>query len=200
METNNDFSPHQSLQLIESMINKAKDNFNEDGHLYLLWGWLVFFCSTTEFVLYHFFQYPYHYWVWIISIVAIIYQAFYLARKYRTQKVHTYTEHILGYVWITFAILTFLIGYLIGRLTLGDYFWHIYPVVLALYGMPVFLSGIILRFNPLRFGGIGCWLLSVITTFLEYDYQMLMLSVAMVIAWIIPGYLLRAKYKSVITQ
>ena len=198
MEANNDFSPQQSIQLIETMINKAKDSFNEDGHLYLLWGWLVFLCSDVEFILYHFFHYSYHYWVWIMSLAALVYQAIYLAKKYKAQKVHTYTEHILGYVWITFMILTFLIGYLIGRLTLGDYYWHIYPVVLALYGMPVFLSGVILRFRPLQFGGIGCWLLSVLTTFLEYDYQMLMLAVAMVIAWIIPGYMLRAKYKSVI--
>lgn len=200
MEANNDFSPQQNLQLIESMINKAKDSFNEDGHLYLFWGWLVFFCSLAEFILYHFFHYSYHYWVWIISIVALVYQVVYLSRKYRTQKVHTYTGHILGYVWITFAVLTFLIGYLIGRLTLGDYFWHIYPIILALYGMPVFLSGVILRFKPLQYGGIGCWVLCVFSTFLSYDYQMLMLSVAMVIAWIIPGYLLRAKYKSVITN
>jgi|SRR5882724_5302371 len=198
METDENFSPQQGLQLIESMINKAKDRFNEDGHLYLLWGWLVFACSIAQFILYHYFNYPYHYWVWIISIAALIYQVFYLVKRRKKEKVRTYTAYILGYVWITFAILAFLIGYLLGRLTLGDYFFHIYPILLALYGMPVFLSGFILRFRPLIYGGIGCWILSIITTFLLYDYQMLMLSLAMVIAWIIPGYLLRIKYKSII--
>ena len=28
----------ESLRLIESMINTAKSQFSEDGHLYLLWG------------------------------------------------------------------------------------------------------------------------------------------------------------------
>ena len=36
-----EFSPQQSLNLIESMINKARNRFSENGHLYLLWGWVI---------------------------------------------------------------------------------------------------------------------------------------------------------------
>ena len=64
MEEN--FNPQQSLELIESMINRAKDKFAEDGFSYLLWGWVVFACSIAEFMLLHFFQYPYHYMVWMV--------------------------------------------------------------------------------------------------------------------------------------
>ncbi|CAN5126720.1 hypothetical protein BH11BAC6_BH11BAC6_17490 [soil metagenome] len=91
----------------------------------------------------------------------------------------------------------FLLGFLIGRLTTGEYYSHINPVILALYGMPIFLTGIILRFRPLILGGIGCWVLCILTTFIKnYEYQFLMIPVEMLIAWIIPGYLLRARYKS----
>lgn len=191
------FNPKESLLLIESMINRAKDKFAEDGHLYLLWGWIVLVCSLMQFVLLHFFQSPYHYMVWMVSWFIIIYQIIYMRRKHRQQKVHTYTGYIIGYVWLTFIIVMFLVGFLIGRLTTGEYYSHINPIVLAIYGMPIFLSGIILRFKPLIIGGIGCWILSIVTTFIRnYDYQFLMLPIAMLIAWIIPGYLLRAKYKS----
>jgi len=44
-------------------------------------------------------------------------------------------------------------------------------------------------------GGIGCWVLSVLTRYIDYDYQLLMLAIAMVIAWIIPGYILRSNYQ-----
>ena len=190
-------SPEESLQLIESMINKAKDQFGEDGHLYILWGWLVLVCSVAEFVLFHFFQYEKHYLVWSVSWLLLIYQIYYLLKKHRKQKVRTYTASIIAYVWVTFVILTFLIGFLIGRLGGDDqYFLHIFPLLLALYGMPVFLSGIIIRFRPLALGGICCWVLSVIATFLPYAYQMLMLSLAMICAWLIPGYLLRSKYRA----
>ena len=51
MEKDTGFSHSESLALIESMINKAKDRFNEDGSLYLLWGWVVLLCSAAEFIL-----------------------------------------------------------------------------------------------------------------------------------------------------
>jgi hypothetical protein len=68
--------------------------------------------------------------------------------------------------------------------------------LLAVYGMPVFLTGVIVRFKPLIIGGIACWILCIASTFITiYDYQFLLIPVAMLVAWIIPGYLLRAKYK-----
>jgi len=191
------FDPKDSLLLIESMINKAKNRFSEDGFMYLLWGWVVFFCSLLQFVLLHVFRYERHYMVWLITIPVFIYQFFYIANKRREEKVQTYTHNIIGYVWVTFAIMIFLLAFLIGNLTSGEYYTYINPIVLALYGMPIFLSGVILRFKTLIIGGIGCWILSVTTTFItNFDYQFLMIPVAMLIAWIIPGYLLRAKYKS----
>ena len=75
-DTENDFSPQQSLQLIESMINRAKDKYAEDGFMYLVWGWLVFGGSLMQFLLLHTFHYPKHYLVWLITIPAFIYQFF----------------------------------------------------------------------------------------------------------------------------
>jgi drug/metabolite transporter (DMT)-like permease len=179
------------------MINRAKDRFAEDGVLYLLWGWVVFTCSLAQFVLLHYVNYPRHYLVWFASWFVVIYQVIYLRKRHRRIRVRTYTDHIVGFVWITFLIVIFLVAFLIGRLSGGDYYIHINPVLLALYGIPTFLTGIIIKFNPLIVGGIGCWILSVITTFIaDYHYQFLMIPLAMLVAWIIPGYLLRAKYKN----
>ncbi len=193
----NDFSPQQSLQLIESMINRAKDKFAEDGFLYLIWGWLVFICSLVQFTLLHIFQYQQHYIVWLATIPAFIYQYIYISKKHKQQIVTTYTDNIIGFVWITFAIVIVLLGFLIGALTTGEYYTHIIHILLAVYGMPVFLTGVIVRFKPLIFGGIACWVLCIASTFVKiYDYQFLFIPLAMLVAWIIPGYLLRAKYKS----
>lgn len=197
MDNEKDLSPQESIALIESMINNAKNRFSEDGSMYLVWGWMVFVCSITQFILLHIYHYPYHYMVWMVSWLVFFYQIYYMRKRIRSQKVRTYTDYIIGYVWISFAVVIFLLGFLIGRLTGGDYFMHINPIILAVYGFPIFLSGIILRFRPLVIGGIGCWVLCIATTFIkEFDYQFLMIPVAMLIAWIIPGYLLRAKYKS----
>lgn len=195
--TENNFSPQQSLQLIESMINRAKDKFAEDGFMYLVWGWLVLVCSILQFVLLHIVKYPQHYIVWLATIPAFVYQFFYVRKKRRQQTVITYTGYIVGFVWITFVVVMILLGFLVGFLTTGEYYSHIIHILLAVYGMPVFLTGVIIRFKPLIYGGIACWVLCIISTFIPvYDYQFLLIPTAMLLAWIIPGYMLRAKYKS----
>lgn len=184
----------ESLALIESMINKAKDRFNEDGFIYLLWGWVVFICSVTHFVLVKL-NYKQYYLVWLVTWLAVIYQVFYLRRKRRRANVRTYTEEIVKYVWITFGIIMFMEGFLFGLVLGPEYYKLVNPCFLALYGMPTFLSGIILRFKPLVWGGIGCWILSIPATVIPTDFSILLVSAAMIIAWIVPGYLLRSKYK-----
>lgn len=189
------FSPEQSLELIGSMINKAKGRFSENGHLYLLWGWAVFICSIVQFILISFTDTEQHYMVWISMWLVLIYQMIYLSRQKKKEKVRTYTDDIMAVVWITFVVLMLLFGFLFGSILGPEYYRFINPGFLALYGMPTVLSGSILRFRPLIAGGIGCWLLAILSAFISYEYQLLLLSTAVAIAWIIPGYLLRIRYK-----
>lgn len=189
------FSPEQSLQVIQSMIEKAKNQFSENGHLYLLWGWLVFVCSIAQFILLKIVQYEKHYYVWMACWLAVIYQGFYLRKQHRKQKLRTYADKMIGFIWLSFFILLMLVGVTFGKTGEANYYKLISPVFLALYGVPTFLSGTILNFRPLIIGGIGCWVLSVLAHFIGYDYQLLLLAAAMIIAWIIPGYILRSKYQ-----
>lgn len=196
METERNMTEAESMQLITSMINKAKNRFSETGMFYILWGWLIFICSLLQFILMHVVQYPKHYVVWLATIPVFIYQYFYISKKHKQQTVKTYTDHIVGFVWLTFAIVIILLGFVIGFLTTGEYYTHIIHILLAVYGMPIFLTGVIVRFKPLIIGGIACWLLCIISTFIKiYDYQFLLIPIAMLVAWIIPGYLLKAKFK-----
>jgi hypothetical protein len=195
MEKETGFSHLEGLEIIQSMINRAKDKFSENGHLYLLWGWVVFLCSVTQFVLLNYTQFEYHYMVWMVCWLVVIYQVYYLAKRKKHEQVRTYTDDIIGYVWLAFVISMFLLGFLFGRILGDEYYKMISPGFLVLYGIPTFLSGIILRFRALVIGGIACWILSVLAVFVRGEFQMLFLSAAMLIAWIIPGYMLRAKYK-----
>ena len=189
------FSPEQSLHLIGTMINKAKGRFSENGHLYLLWGWAVFLCSIAEFILINYTRFEHHYLVWLTMWLVAIYQVFYLRSKKRKERVKAYTDEIIGAVWITFVVLMFLFGFLFGQLMGEEYYRFINPGFLVLYGMPTVLSGTILRFRPLIVGGIICWVFSIFSTMIDYDYQLLLLAAAVVSAWIIPGYLLKIRYK-----
>jgi hypothetical protein len=71
------FSPQESLQLIESMIDQAKSRFSENGHLYLLWGWIVI-ASFPEYD-YQILMVP------IAMIIAWIIPGYFLRAKYKLQ-------------------------------------------------------------------------------------------------------------------
>ncbi len=193
MPENETFSEYDSLQLITAMINKAKNRFTETGTLYLLWGWVIFVCCISQFIMLYFFKNNGAYYIWYTTWLVLIYQVYYIIKKKRKQKVKTYADEIIGFVWLTFIISIVII---INILLRNDVLVAINPTVLVLYGIPTFLSGIILKFKPLVIGGVICWLLAIAATFTTYEYQLLLLSVAVIFAWVIPGYLLRAKFKN----
>jgi cobalamin biosynthesis protein CobD/CbiB len=51
-----------------------------------------------------------------------------------------------------------------------------------------------MQFTPLKIGGVACWILAIMSTFFLPIYYLLFLAAAVIVAWIIPGYLLRKKY------
>ena len=187
----NVFDEKQSLELIAGMINKAKNKFTESGTLYLVWGIAVLICSIAHFVLWHFFDYKQAHYVWFFTWFVYIYQAIFLAKKKKNQNVRTYTDEILGYVWICFIVCFFIMIFI---LLYNKKFDLIYSAILVLYAIPTFLSGAILKVKSLLIGGICCWVLACISVFVAVEYHLLLISAAVLIAWIIPGINLRNKY------
>lgn len=186
------FSPKESLLLIDSMINQAKNRFSENGFLYLLWGWLVLICSIAHFVMLKLQLFKHPELIWASCWLAAIFQVLYLSRKKKKEKVRTYSDSIINAIWISFAICATVIAVIIGKANM----WIIMnSLVLVLYGTPTFLSGVVMRFKPLIIGGLICWALAAISAFTPPLYVLLLLAAAVVSAWIIPGYLLRAKFK-----
>jgi len=193
MENNDPLSASDSLKLIESMIHKAQNRFNENGTLYLLWGWVVFICSLGQYLLSTIVDFQTASSIWSVTLFVIIYQIIYLSKKQKSEQVKTYTDEIIGYVWMTFGIC---MGLIILIVSVKNAWVIIYPVIFLFYGIPTFLSGSIMRFTPLKIGGICCWILSVIALFIHSIEIILLFIPAVLAGWIIPGYLLRARYKS----
>lgn len=192
MDNDTNFSPTESLAIIESMINKAKNNFSNDSFLYLLWGWVVFFCSITHFVLLKLMIIKHPEMIWMLTWFAVIVQIIYLIKQKKKERVKTYADEVINFLWICFGISMFTITFIFARLNT----WNVmFPIALMMYGFPTFLTGVIMKFNPLKIGGIICWLLSIAATFIQPIYALLFLAIAMLAAWIIPGYLLKAHFK-----
>lgn len=189
---NENLSPTDSMQLINSMINQAKNNFSENGFLYLVWGWLIFACSISHFIFLKLDLFKHPEIVWISCWLAVIFQIIYLSRQKKKEKVKTYSETIVNYIWISFGICMFIVVIIMSK---TNNWPMMNSIILMLYGTPTFLSGIGMQFKPLVIGGIICWCLAILSVFIPPLYVLLLLAVAVLAAWIIPGYLLRSKYK-----
>jgi hypothetical protein len=192
MQTEN-FSPKDSLQLIDSMINQAKNRFTENGFLYLLWGWVIFVCALFHFAAIKLSLLTHPEWVWTITWAAVLFQIIYLVKVKRKVNVKTYSDGIIDAIWICFGVCMFVLMVIMGRLNLLIY---VNSLVLLFYGIPTFLSGFVMRFTPLKLGGVACWLLAIASTFVTSVYHLLLIAIAVLVAWIIPGYLLRKKFKN----
>ncbi len=185
------FNEKQSLELITGMINKAKNKFSESGMLYLVWGIAILFCSLVQFFLSSLMGFKNVYYVWFLTWPVYIYQAIFLYKKKKKETVKTYTDEILGYVWICFIICFFVMIFI---LIYSKRFELIYSAILVIYAIPTFLSGAILKVKSLLIGGICCWALAALSMFIPLQYHLLLISIAVILAWIIPGLYLRNKY------
>ena len=69
-----------------------------------------------------------------------------------------------------------------------------YPMVMLVYGIWLFISGGALRFRPLIIGGMLNWALAIVAFFYTFDIQLIILAIAVLGGYIIPGHMLKARH------
>lgn len=187
METNADYN--EKLNTIYEMIENSKTQIRENAFFYLLWGWLVLFTSLLHFTLLKMGIYQaYLAWPVIMSLGMVISVIAGIRMGKRTGY-RTHLDTAIIYLWYGFfftivVLITFAVG---GRIS-----WEITnPLIISLYGLGTFVSGGILKFRPLIIGGLCCWVISLCAFFIPGEYTLLLISSSIIIAYLIPGYMLR---------
>ena len=190
METNEvQLNETEGLRIIQQMISQAKQQYSDDSFMYLLWGWLVFAASLGQYVLAA--MGVENAWiVWMLMPVGGIISAFYGRMQRKNQKVRTYIDEFIKYVLTAFLVSLFMVLFFMQQLQL-----NCYPMVMMVYGIWLYVSGGSLRFKPLMMGGIANWVLAVAAFYVDFEMQLLLLAIAVLLGYIIPGYLLRIRYK-----
>jgi hypothetical protein len=190
MQQENEMTGQESLQLIAKMIHKARRDYLDSGLSALLWGSVISFCSLVTFINEMTIKAPWMGVVWVLTFIAVVPQILIAIREGKMRKYKPFEEDHMGGIWISFAIAVFLLGFIFGR----------YPcqgeaaVYLMLYGVPTFATGYVRRFRPMLLGGLACWALSLISLYIGYPYSMLCITAAALLAWFIPGLILRKRY------
>jgi hypothetical protein len=184
--------PEDSFALIQGMINTAKNKLADDGFFFIFWGWLVLGAALIHYVTFML-GIPYGEWVWpILMPLGGLISAIVGYRKGKKEVVRTHLDVYLGYVWGGFGLaLVLTLVFMPAHGIKMTYFF-----LMLLYGLATFVSGGLLKFKPLIFGSLFSFAFAALSVFLGKPEQLLCISGALLFSYIIPGHLLRVKYKS----
>ncbi len=94
------------------------------------------------------------------------------------------------WTWIGFLVVASL---LMLYLNLEKRYDLIPSFILLAVGLPTFISGFVIKFKPLIFGGVSMWIISLFVYITGEDLAPVAIAVAMVTGDLIPGYLIRRK-------
>lgn len=205
-------SEKESLDLIARMINKAKDACHDTGVAAIMWGAVIAICSLVRLAEIQFgFAMPFDiYW---LTFVAVIPQIYFSVKEKKNRKVKAYGDEFYDYLWIGFGICIFLMIYttshmfnewkpvaveyksLAGHSSPFRLYEYSSSLFLLLYGMPTFVTGVSMRFKPMLWGGLLCWVCCLICLYTPVKTDLLLVALSSVSAWLIPGIIMEKDYR-----
>lgn len=214
-------SEKESLELITTMIQKAKGSFHEQGTSAILWGSVVGFCGLFSFFAYQFNINTGWFDVWFLTLAALIPQLYLSIKESKEVKVKTHHQEALNAVWLVYGITVFGViayGNIVPRATeniftafgkellekniitgeIKTYHPQVYSqssLLLLVYAFPTLITGMVKNFKPMIYGALLCYTLFIASLFTTVKYDMLFNGIAGIFNWLIPGLILRNRYK-----
>ncbi len=193
--TSKTLSPEDSFKLIEKFISNYRKNYRSDSYYFLLWGWVIALASLSHFVILRVLLTMERYDL-ITQLSAINWGLFlilgylllftHIRRMSQKEIIRSHLDKFITTLWRTTGWVLLLV--VLISLKLGEYPT---PFVLSIVGLATFINGRIIQFNPLKWGGIIFFVFAIISAFVINEYQLLVNTVAIILGYIIPGYMLR---------
>ena len=192
------FDAAQSIKVIKEMLQVSKRKLRHDGILMIIWGWIMFIHYMLTFVLGHSNlstqqRHGIKYVTTGIIILGFVYTFYYIFQQ--RKKVQTYIGVSLRYVWVSMFFSLVLVNVIQFRVLQEINFELQHPIFMVIIAFAIVVTGGILRYQLIVFGGIAFALLALISSRLPLASQMLMESIAWFIAFVVPGHILYAKRK-----
>lgn len=190
MEQDKSLSNEESLKIITQMIQTAQGSFQGVSFHFLLWGWVVATANLAHYYIDQYTNYEHPYIVWLISIPTVIVSMVYGFKSEAKQQVKTYSGSLIKWIWLAFLICLLIIIF-------SQAFGATIPaLILLITGFATFTSGLIIKFKPLIVGGSTFWLFAAIALSVDYSYSPLISALAIIVGYLVPGYILKNKYNA----
>lgn len=183
-------SEKESLELIDRMIHEGKNYFDESGINSLIGGFSILICSLLAFATAKGWSFPFN--PFYLLIPAFLVQTFFWRKGERQKKAKTFSDEAIDHVWGGFYISVFVVVMAGAFSGIG---YVIISICLFLTTLAAFCTGTIAKFRYLIFTSGVCWCLAAGSLFLLNEYSYLLLAVAAILVWIIPGFLMNAYLK-----
>ncbi len=180
METNN-LTPEKSFEIISQMIEDAKNRFEENGFIYVLWGVLLGIASFTHFYLIQLELHQYSGYPYFLMPLGVVITWVYMARKKHTGK--NQIGRIVGDIWMFISVNLLILGFAFHSILDTN----LIPVMLILIAIGMGLSGIALKSNIKIFAAIAINLLGFICFMINWMYHPLIMGIAAVLGILLPG-------------
>jgi MFS family permease len=210
MQHENEMTQQESLQIIQQMIQSAKQEQKDDGKGWIIWGWMLFIASvaTIPNLVYKWLP-TFFFWnaFGAASIVLGIFAAGKVIFFRKNKPVKTYTHDIFRklnagfFVSLMFIIIATNIGIspIIG-----------FPLMMSLYGFWILIYGSMLNFKPSIIGAYIMWALAFIALFIPrivdspvddqtklFMWVMALHALGILCGYIIPGHIAKSEFKKV---
>lgn len=182
----------ESLKIITEMIENSRSKIRDNGFYYLLWGWLMLLASILNFVLIKM-DYDRAWLPWPVLMAAgMVVSVIAGYRKGKEARVMTWFDTSMIYLWWAFFMVLVIVLYMAGT---GVIPWRAADaLIISLYGLATFVSGGLLRFRPLIYGGTLAWVLAIVILYVPDLYSFLVVGASIVVAYLVPGYILKNRY------
>ncbi len=189
----------ESLQLIEQMISRAKQEEKQGGWGWIIWGWLLFLASIAHYTLIML-GIKGGMIVWnVFGIAAFALMAYNLYQDNiakSSDPVKTYTGELVNKIGNAFfiSLLVLVIG---NYTTNADRSGVNFGYLLLLYAFWMYIHGAAFRFNLLKYGAFVNWIgaLVIFLWYRELGRHTLLIHAACVLAgYIIPGYIAQKRF------
>ena len=189
-------TPEESFDLINKHISNFKLNYKVSGNIFLLWGWLLTLASFSNFIILKILdsQEAYHLmgilsisnWI-LFALIGFLFLFIMERKTNKDKKVHSYLESNIKNLWIVAAAAFFIGTFLCVQLGINPP-----PIMLLIAGIATTTSGLLIKFRPVVLGGIAFFAFSIASTYISNEYLALIVGLAIICGYLIPGYLLKS--------
>ena len=185
-----------ALEVIAQTKGKVNlDSAPTSNNIFLIWGWPTVRSFIAMFVLWRLLHQEWCFFTWVFIPLVGAPLMIRQTRKDRNRThIRTHDQKILLDYWIFAGAMCAIGGFALGFSSLSEICF--YPLISILIGIGGFITGEVLRFNPMIVCGLAGAAIGLGSFFLQgdiWDWQIPAVALVAFVSLIIPGYLFKKR-------